>query len=76
MLRITVHQREDYTANVTGDTRVWEAGRSEAEAIGKLMISLDAAARANRSTAIQRAGIHGKKVLGWLLPGPVRVERV
>jgi hypothetical protein len=32
----------DYIAHFAGDTRVWEAGRSEAEAIGKLVISTGA----------------------------------
>ncbi len=73
MLSITVRKRaKDYTANVTGDTRIWDAGRSEEEAIGRLVVSLDAAARAKKGIGA---------VLAWayhLLVGRthIRVERL
>lgn len=65
MLRITVRKRgpgPDWAAMCTNDKQIWEAGRTEAEAIGKLMVSLDAAERG---------------MLAWL-PGRgdrIRIER-
>lgn len=67
MLSITVRKRgpgPDYAAMCTNDKRVWEAGRTEAEAIGKLMITLDAAARAKQG------------LLAWLPRSDrIRIER-
>ncbi len=47
MIKITVLKRwPGYEAHITGNKRVWEGGLTEVEAIGKLMIQLDANARA------------------------------
>lgn len=69
MLKITTFERwPGWTAKLTDDARIWEGGQTEVEALGKLVISLDAAARAKHS-------IIGT-VLAWLTLGRhVRVER-
>lgn len=68
MISITVRKRSrDYIAHVTGDTRVWDAGRSEEEAIGRLVISLEANAKAKRGIGA---------VLAWLTRSRIRVERL
>ena len=68
MLSITVRKRwPGYEAMLTDDKRVWEGGLSEVEALGKLMISLDAAERGKQ-------GMHS--LLAWLpWRERIRIER-
>ncbi len=69
MLKITVRKRwPGYEAMCTNDKRVWEGGLTEVEAVGKLMISLDAASRAKQ-------GMHS--LLAWLPARDrfIRIER-
>lgn len=64
MLRITTRKRwPGWTARLSSDAGIWEAGQTEVEAIGKLMITLDDAARTSRARR-------------WLIfRGGIRIER-
>lgn len=69
MLSITTRKRwPGWTASLSDDAGIWEAGQTEVEAIGKLVISLDTEARAKHSIIYA--------VLAWFAIGRhIRVER-
>lgn len=37
---IVVKRSYDYMAHIAGNTSIWECGKTQAEAVGKLLISL------------------------------------
>ncbi len=72
MISITVRKRwPGYKAHLTGDKRVWEAGLTEVEALGKLVISLDADARSKKGISAGLAWL-ARLIFGR---AGIRVER-
>ncbi len=72
MISLTVHKRwPGYEAHVTGNKQVWEGGLSEVEALGKLVMALDADARAKKGISAGLAWL-ARVIFGR---AGIRVER-